>query len=518
MISRMVNILAAMIKPAVPTSYTTDMIMGNAKNRGHTTLLILQDHYKEGLDNLLKSLPAQLHPNWREAFQVATRWARRNLPRVKQGVFDHAEALVLSCVETGTAPGVVDEISVSGGGDCVDQQQGKRLGAVLPESQAQFLEEIVECSSGADSSVGRNGLPVGRQKGAGAVTCGTRRSSRVVDHTVAGVEGGSVAPPGGQPPGRVMCTVATMTDQRSVSASDWGGVGGEDTASQLPVQRSPKSRRVQRQSQAPAGQGAETGGCHSGEITGGADLLVGGQLVDLDLTPTLVPEVQRRVPLMHTAQVHGEGRSLSAELLDDLDSLFSQSQVGDHASTPKTGIFKPIRHIHTDRKLVDWALSVTKKWVIIGDCNLARIPRHGIPDLQIDSYPGETFRHAEAIMAKVTGQTMVEKLVLAFGLNSRAQKAKETAVKQLQAAVRMAKKQFPYAQIWIPLVNFSSSLPREEQETLMTLNAHISRNMPFIEPLGEMDFHTDEDHIHWTRPTAQAMLDHWVSSLNLTAP
>lgn len=49
---------------------------------------------------------------------------------------------------------------------------------------------------------------------------------------------------------------------------------------------------------------------------------------------------------------------------------------------------------------------------------------------------------------------MVEKIILAFGINSRAKKSKETAVKNVQGALRSAKRKFPYARIWVPLVNF----------------------------------------------------------------
>ncbi|KAK2854373.1 hypothetical protein Q5P01_007034 [Channa striata] len=227
--------------------------------------------------------------------------------------------------QTGMAPVGVAESPDRVGEEGVGRR-GRQLGAVLPESQAQFLEEIVECSSGVDSSVVHAGLPAGRKQGAGAVTPGAGQSPGTVDHTAAGTEGGLLAPPRGPPPERFMCTVATMTEHRLDGASDWGRVGGVNADSQLPVQCSPKGRRVRRRSQVPAEQGAEAAGDNSREVPGGTDLLVGNQLLDLDLTPTLVPEVQHRVPLVHVAQVHEENRSLSADLLDDLEVLFSQSQ------------------------------------------------------------------------------------------------------------------------------------------------------------------------------------------------
>lgn len=168
--------------------------------------------------------------------------------------------------------------------------------------------------------------------------------------------------------------------------------------------------------------------------------------------------------------------------------------------------------------MIDWGLSIRKKWVFLGDSNLARFPTHVVPDLQIDSFPGANFRHAQALIRKATVHSNVEKVVLAFGLNNRNQGAKETAIKQMLGAVRATKNRFPYSEIWIPLINFSSGLSREEIQTLTTMNAHISRNLPFVPKLSEKDFLTERDEIHWTRTTARAMFRHWVSFLNLRSP
>ena len=96
MISRMGNVLSTMIKPASPTTRTMDLIWGNANNWGYNTLLILEDHYKMELDKVLEELSKLMVRDWEPAFQVATRWARRNLPHVAQDAIDHAEALIAS--------------------------------------------------------------------------------------------------------------------------------------------------------------------------------------------------------------------------------------------------------------------------------------------------------------------------------------------------------------------------------------------------------------------------------------
>ena len=153
----------------------------------------------------------------------------------------------------------------------------------------------------------------------------------------------------------------------------------------------------------------------------------------------------------------------------------------------------------------------------MGDSNLSRILQYSNPDLQIESYPGAQFRHIEAIVAKFKPTSTVEKVILAAGLNNREQKPKETAIKQMQKALRMAKTTFPAAEIWIPIINYSKNLPKRIQDNVAIMNEHIRTNMPFLPPLPDSDFETEKDNIHWTAVIATAMLNHWTKKLNLTA-
>lgn len=108
----------------------------------------------------------------------------------------------------------------------------------------------------------------------------------------------------------------------------------------------------------------------------------------------------------------------------------------------------------------------------------------------------------------------MESVILAFGLNNRSQRVKQTTVKQLQAAVRAAKIRFPQAEIWVPVINFSTTLPPSEQRTLLDLNEYITKNYKHIPQLPRGVFETERDKIHWTRPTAKHMLQHWYDQLN----
>ncbi|GAA6073385.1 uncharacterized protein LOC124382477 [Tachysurus ichikawai] len=192
-------------------------------------------------------------------------------------------------------------------------------------------------------------------------------------------------------------------------------------------------------------------------------------------------------------------------------SVELSAPLGTHCVSQGDG---PNRHINSSRKMIDWKLTVRRKWLVVGDSNLSRIPSFKNPDLQIESYPGATFRHMEAVINKNTPSNDVEHVILSLGINGRMQNAKDTAIKQMQAALRAAKDKFPLAQIWVPEVNFSGRLPTKEQTQLTILNRHISANLKHIPALPRSEFHTESDNIHWTADTAKNMLNHWLHFLN----
>ncbi|KAG8007212.1 hypothetical protein GBF38_008355 [Nibea albiflora] len=136
MIARMVEVLATVIKPAAPKAKTVDMILGNAKNWGYTSMVILQDHYEEALDEALKDLTPDPSLRWKEVFEVATRWAIKNLPRLPREVVDHAEALVAAALE----PMPQDRQTNTGG--LTDEPEQPTLGRQTQE-EVESLEEVV---------------------------------------------------------------------------------------------------------------------------------------------------------------------------------------------------------------------------------------------------------------------------------------------------------------------------------------------------------------------------------------
>ena len=476
MISRMVDTLASMIKPASPTQETVDMIVGNAKNWGHNTLIILEDHYKEVLDTLLMDISNQLTPEWKVAFDVATKWARKNLPRIKQEVIDHAAALITACA---------DSEQESGGQNHLHAQTSDINIQSVPQQQQQ-------------TSQGTRGIPAApSQQTQTTHVSGVQNTHQQTTQTVPCMSEETAAGPLQAP----HVTVPPKEQRTIHRRSRYNPCVIPDSVS-LQVIEEEEQGNVE------------------------AEVNVQESLIDLgisheavDTTPTLSPVAQQAniSKQQITATVHQSPQPDDMGQGGDEISEQEDSEVGN-TTTPRVPKIRVTKHIHTDRKMVEWGLSVRKKWLIMGDSNLARMPGYSIPDLQIDSYPGANFRHAHAILSKASSHTLVEKVVLSFGMNSRGQKAKETAIKQMQAALRMAKQTFPYAEIWIPTVNYSVALPHAEQVTLNKLNAHLQKNMPFIPPLQNSHFRTERDNVHWTKATARAMLDYWVTYLNLKAP
>lgn len=249
--------------------------------------------------------------------------------------------------------------------------------------------------------------------------------------------------------------------------------------------------------------------------------------------PTRGPQgaaFDQRLVLVHAETVEsqlGEGGDCLGVAQSPVDTLLCISEKDQQDSSlpppqlcpmadPRGQIrtFRPTKHITTVKKMMEWGLSVRKEWCILGDSNLGRIPDFHLEHLQIDSYPGATFRHAEAFISKASIQAVVKGVILSFGINNRGQKNKETAFKELQRVTKIAKERFPGAAIYIPLINFSKSLKLSEQSILSDLNAYITRNCQYLPLLPEAQFQVGDDLIHWTPTCARAILQHWCNYLN----
>lgn len=474
MIAKMTESLSTMIRPASPTAKTLEMIKGNAENWGYNTLLILKDHYEDGLQTLLEEISGLLVRDWKEPFQVAVRWIKRNLPHVSQEVIDYAEALV-------TARGDGDDQPRARATNLARGQQQTTVTVATMTEGTSLRADQVSQSAQVESSQEQDPQPP-------QVEPPQDQDSQVLLLDPSSDE--DEQPPLMEPPWR-----RRQDGDRRYK----GMVYKEDLFLDMVEEREESSPNPETPEK-----------CNRRSIYEDLEDLFGSPpMRDTVEGPSVAP---KGVQVSSKQGTTGPRQEVVQVQIHREDIVQQSLEV---PSPPRQQLQRVTRHINSERKMIDWGLSVRKKWLIIGDSNLSRMPTYDIPDLQIDSYPGASFRHAEALMKKSTSVVTVEKVILSFGLNHRGQKARETAIKQLQAAVRAAKKRFPYAEIWVPLLNFSSALARDERQTLKIINGHIEKNMPFLSALDDEDFDTEMDNVHWTRRTAVAVLKHWAAQLNL---
>lgn len=205
-----------------------------------------------------------------------------------------------------------------------------------------------------------------------------------------------------------------------------------------------------------------------------------------------------------------EGRTENLPIAAPADETNTNVQT----TGPDSPIARPTRHINTCKKMIDWTLTIEKKYVIIGDSNVSRLPALNCPDLQVDSYPGAKLQHAANLIEKATIRVQPEKIILSFGFNNRQQRYRIAAITELQKAHKAVTKRLPNTEVFFPLINFTRSLPLYEQIMIDHLNTHIKKNTSCIPPLPTEQFMVESDGIHWKASTAKAMLQHWKTHLN----
>ena len=101
-ITQLRETLTKAIKPALLTSKTRELIEENAKTWGVSTLHTLRDHYKAKLAEVIQLMEQRPNPTWEVPFQIATKWAKRNLPRMTKEVLEKARTILASSNQTKT--------------------------------------------------------------------------------------------------------------------------------------------------------------------------------------------------------------------------------------------------------------------------------------------------------------------------------------------------------------------------------------------------------------------------------
>lgn len=102
-----------------------------------------------------------------------------------------------------------------------------------------------------------------------------------------------------------------------------------------------------------------------------------------------------------------------------------------------------------------------------------------------------------------------EGVILSFGLNDKDNCSLIQFYRQHNQLVDAATTKFPWAEVFIPLINFSPSMPPRFKKNIAPLNQYIFDSGRSIPLLPDAQFSTVRDGIHWTPGTATAMWNHW---------
>lgn len=517
-INRMTHTLSTFIKPAAPSDNTLDLITGNAKNWALTSVLILKDHYSDVIEQQTARLLSLSSSGWKEPLNIAANWARRRLGRrLLPETVQRTEALLIAGQADREATTAIQEINNN--------------------AQTTAVQQPV-------TSVSSQGTQL---------TVAAQVHSRPAISPVRDSSTPTRAPPTLQIQSK--CNMATMTDpQRDWSISpasdhqDEGNTtpglislpsGGTVQLDDHPrEQRSRRDRHAQ-QTVTLADEVEQEPHCSqlstsTPRAAGTTDLSTMGtasssstQLPSthtLGRKPTVDSDEEDLITLLESS---GDLDDNSGTVISALQKKTHQPQISFARSggattdtsyntalvTPHTPVRRPTRHINTLNKIKNWSLAIREKWLILGDSNVSRFPPYKIANLQIDSFPGATFRHMQGVLAKINLAPTVESVILSLGINNRNQMT-QTSIKELQRLLRTTKLKFPNAEIWVPLISFSRSLPQREQSHLHALNKYISSNYQCISELSRSEFSTERDGIHWTHATAARLLRHWTQQGN----
>lgn len=497
-INRMMKQLITMIKPAIPSPQTSELIEGNARNWAHTTLIILRNHYEQVMEKEITELYDFETLEWHAPFEIASNWAKRHFGRrlTPETLTQMKEIITeeLIRLQEHSVPPTPEDLEAPPDSATTDpprQEQDTNAGA----QPAQITVQVHAANTvGPPQTPAHSPVP-------------TTQREEVTGHR------------------RPLSSAWSEPDLRTV----------EDTQEELlpsttPQHLSPRLQRSRRIFVAGTGNivqptlplvGPGPPPPSSPHIPAQGNGCVAHDTDSIDgLSPTqrtALPEEETGAsggppPISEpTIRATRTTNTLQTAVQSQLTSTVTTASL----FTPQTaGLCRPSRHMTSSRKIKDWHLNIHKKWIIIGDSNVFKLPPHNITDLQIDSFPGANFRHAEGILENTTISTTVEKIILSFGICSRDQKARETTVKQLQSMLRVAKLNFPEAEIWVPQINFSAHLSDREKYNLTHMNTYIALLGKYIALLPSTHFHTETDNVHWTNETAKAMFDHWCVHLN----
>lgn len=168
---------------------------------------------------------------------------------------------------------------------------------------------------------------------------------------------------------------------------------------------------------------------------------------------------------------------------------------------------RPTKHVDTTNKSQDWGLSVSRIWLILGDSNLAKISPYSHEHLQIESYPGASFKHAKhskQLIRKAVVATDFEQVVLSFGINNRSARKRRATLHYLLAWLKLQMRNSHGQRSGFPSWISPDSCRQRNNKTwnfsiITSKNNDSSIGPP---PIARL-FSTLPDWVHWTKATAK---------------
>lgn len=147
---------------------------------------------------------------------------------------------------------------------------------------------------------------------------------------------------------------------------------------------------------------------------------------------------------------------------------------------------------------------------------MSRIPQYNYPSVQIDSFPGAQIHHLKGVLGKLHPCAATQKVILSVGLNNCLRENQiETIIKQFQQLIVLVRRIFPHAQVFVPLIQFSTKLPPKVQSLIEQTNIFIKQYLRTLNVVEECLFGVQpHDPVHWMAKTATNILDAWMKQLN----
>lgn len=120
-------------------------------------------------------------------------------------------------------------------------------------------------------------------------------------------------------------------------------------------------------------------------------------------------------------------------------------------------------HPHHGNKQDNWSLKVERQIIIMGDSNISRLPHIFDNRIQTDCFPGVKIAHAiNIINQKTSVEPKVTTIILSFGLNDKETFNSNWLKNSIETLFTAAKKKFPNAVIYMPLINYSSKIKKKK--------------------------------------------------------